>query len=47
MADEEYAKSDDNGASSSIDLDENKVLNLAEVDGKINDLQVTGGKLQL
>ena len=45
MADEEYAKSDDNGASSSIDLDENKVLKLAEVDGKINDLQVTGGKV--
>lgn len=45
MADEEYAKSNDNGASSSIDLDENKVLKLAEVGGEITTLTVTGGKV--
>ena len=45
MADEEYAKSNDNGASSSIDLDEDEVLKLAEVDGEITTLTVTGGKV--
>ena len=45
LADEEYAKSNDNAAASSITLDTTEIQKLAEVSGTVSAPTVTGGKV--